>query len=88
MQEVLVFGTKHCPRCNITKKLLEAKGIAYNFIDVDEAQNTAAFDVAIEKVQPSKTLPILKIGEEYVSVANPAVVLSSIGEAKCSSCQL
>lgn len=70
MHEVKIFGTKHCPKCHMVRKLFEAKGIQYTFVDVE--LNPDMFNEIIEKVYPSKSLPIIARGDEYMCVNNAA----------------
>lgn len=30
-----VYGTKSCPKCHATKRLFDAKGIEYEYVDLD-----------------------------------------------------
>lgn len=87
MQEVKIFGTKHCPKCHMVRKLFEAKGIYYTFVDVES--NPDIFNEAIEKVYPSKSLPIIARGDVYTCVDNVAEALGfalDVKEGACDEC--
>lgn len=84
MHEVKIFGTKHCPKCHMVRKLFEAKGIHYTFVDAEHS--TKMFDEAVEKVYPSKSLPIIARGDEYMCVNNAVEALDFVLDVKEDAC--
>ena len=72
MQEVTVYGTTHCPKCQMVKKVFTSSDIPFTFVNLDNDQDKLA-EIA-EKVWPSTSLPIIQCGNKYKAVIN-------IGEA-------
>jgi mycoredoxin len=40
--EIIMYGTTWCPDCHRAKRVFEAKGVAYKWIDLAEDPNAAA----------------------------------------------
>ena len=73
----LLFGTKTCPNCDIVKKKLKEKNVAYEFIDAEEMP-----DLTQEyQVMSAPTLINIK-DEGYDKVVNASNIISFIDKAQ------
>lgn len=60
MPDVRIYTTRVCPYCSAAKDLLEAKGIAYQEIDVTGDPETRTW---LRKATGQRTVPQVFIGE-------------------------
>jgi glutaredoxin 3 len=60
---VTVYGAEWCPPCHTARAYLKSRGVAFDYVNVDE--NQAAGREVAEKTGWT-AIPILKIGEEYI----------------------
>ncbi|ACV50050.1 ribonucleotide-diphosphate reductase subunit alpha [Delftia phage PhiW-14] len=61
-ERTIVYGTKVCPHCNNAKALLKAKGIEFEYIDLQELGKTAAEVTG----RPVRTVPQIYLKGHYV----------------------
>ncbi len=61
--KVTIYGAEWCPPCHMAKNYLKGRGIAYDYVNIDEEQ-----EKGIEVAQKTgwTAIPIIKIGEEYM----------------------
>ncbi len=62
MAEIIVYSTAYCPYCNMAKKLLEGKGLAYQEINVDDK----ALWQDMEAKSGRNTVPQIFIGNTHI----------------------
>ena len=69
----LLFGTKTCPNCEIAKKKLKEKNVAYEFIDAEEMVDLT------EKYEVMSAPTLVTINEDgYDKVVNASNIISYI----------
>jgi len=77
MKPVLVYSTRICPYCMLAKRLLGAKGVAYEevMVDGDTARRT-------EMMQRSgrRTVPQIFIGDTHVGGFDDLAALERAGK--------
>jgi len=61
---VTVYSSAHCPYCEQAKKLLDAKGVAYDVVRVDE--DPKVFEEMLSKSNGLRTVPQIFIGDHHV----------------------
>jgi mycoredoxin len=65
-QSIKVYGTRWCPDCQRAKQVLTKKGIAYEWIDIEEDPASAAY---VEKVNKGyKSVPTIVFTDGSVLV--------------------
>jgi glutaredoxin 3 len=64
MKPVIVYSSAHCPYCEQAKKLLDAKGVAYDVVRVDE--DPQQFEEMLAKSNGLRTVPQIFIGDHHV----------------------
>lgn len=80
MQEqalLTVYGSGICPRCNAVKEYLESKKVPFNYVNVttdDEAMDLLT-------LMGHQTLPVLRIGDKYITEFNIKELNTLIKEA-------
>jgi ribonucleoside-diphosphate reductase alpha chain len=62
-KETIIYGKDNCPYCSAAKKLLDAKGIAYTYVDLVELGKTAAEVTGRPDV---RTVPQIYLEGKYV----------------------
>ncbi|GAB4306165.1 MAG: glutaredoxin family protein [Candidatus Bipolaricaulota bacterium] len=62
-REVIVYSTPTCPWCQVAKRYLEGRGIAYTEVDVS-ADHQAAMDMVRRTGQQG--VPVIEIDGEFV----------------------
>lgn len=62
-REVIVYSTPTCPWCQVAKRYLESKGIAYRDVDV-----SSDYQAALEMVRKTgqQGVPVIEIDGEFV----------------------
>ena len=78
MAVVEIYTTKTCPYCVRAKKLLDAKGVSYQEIDVSEDQNLRQF--MVEKAGGRTSVPQIFINDHYVGGCDDLHALDKAGE--------
>ncbi len=64
MSDVVVYTSTVCPYCIRAKKQLDAKGVAYKELNIDE--NPDYIDEAVRKSGGRTTVPQIFIGDVHV----------------------
>ncbi len=65
MDKFTIFGRPSCGYCRLAKVLLERKGLALNWIDMEQEGITKA-DLEVTIGKPVLTVPQIFHGEEHV----------------------
>ncbi len=69
MNNIVIYGTEGCSKCNITKKLLDAKNIRYEYIlieDLDKLEREKILELA-EK-NSIQNFPIILKNNQIIKV--------------------
>jgi glutaredoxin 3 len=77
MKEITIYSADWCPYCNRAKKLLEAKGLKYKEINVDQHPDMRT--KIVEKTG-MKTIPQIFIGDHFVGGYSELSALDAQGE--------
>lgn len=64
---VAVWSKPQCPYCDMAKRLLEQKGIAYTSVTLGEEFTR---DDVVAKFPTARTFPIIEIDNEYIGGYN------------------
>ncbi|MDX1710865.1 MAG: glutaredoxin 3 [Rhodovibrionaceae bacterium] len=78
MAQIDIYTTMLCPFCFRAKKLLDAKGVDYNEIDV--TMNRAQRNAMMERAGGRHTVPQIFIGETHVGGSDELYALESAGK--------
>ena len=63
MAKVKIYTKSHCPYCEAAKRLLQAKGVSYEEIDVTDDFDKLA---GLAGKTGHQTVPMIFIGEKFV----------------------
>lgn len=63
MNTIIVYGTKFCPYCVAARRLLDAKGVDYEYKAVD---NDLDLRENVMKRSGQRTVPQIWIGEQHI----------------------
>jgi glutaredoxin len=79
--KIFVYALSTCGHCRAAKKLLEQKGVEYDFVDVDLLSKEELKQVLEEvaKVNPQRSFPTLVIGEKVVVGNREDEILEALG---------
>lgn len=77
MKTVTIYSADWCPYCTRAKKLLDAKGILYNEINVDHVKGSREMIIAKTGM---KTIPQIFIGDYFVGGFSELSALDARGE--------
>lgn len=75
--KVVLYGTKFCPYCVAARSLLNAKGIAFDDIAVD---NNRALRAQIAERSGQHTVPQIWLGEQHIGGYTDLYKLESGGD--------
>jgi len=78
MAVVEIYTTKTCPYCVRAKKLLDAKGVSYQEIDVSKDQNLRQF--MVEKAGGRTSVPQIFINDRPMGGCDDLHALDKAGE--------
>jgi glutaredoxin len=82
-KNITMFGTTTCADCNRSKKVLDDKGVSFDFIDLEVVTEAAAM---AEKLAGRKSTPVLSFPDGSVQVeptdAELSAKLAELGLAK------
>ncbi len=73
-KKITMFGTTTCADCNRSKKVLEASGVPYDFIDLEVVSEAAA---VAEQLAGRKSTPVLSFPDGSVQVEPTDAELSA-----------
>ena len=78
MSRISVYSTRICPYCVTAKRLLSAKGAAYDDLRIDQDESARA---EMQKRAPaSRTVPQIFIGETHVGGFDELAALDRAGK--------
>jgi glutaredoxin-like protein NrdH len=79
--EVFIYALSTCGHCKSTKRLMDEKGIAYDFVDVDLLPKDKLNKVLdeIRKINPKTSFPTVKIGDTVIVGYREAEILEALG---------
>ncbi|TID24126.1 glutaredoxin domain-containing protein [Venturia nashicola] len=63
---VAVFSKSNCPYCRATKSLLSSFGAKYYTIELDQVDDGAAIQDALEEITNQRTVPNIFIGKKHI----------------------
>jgi glutaredoxin-like protein len=72
--ELIVYGANWCGDCRRTKRLLDAQGITYTWIDLDEHPEAVAVVERINKGMRSIPTLLFPDGSVMVEPSDPALL--------------
>lgn len=78
MNRISVYSTRICPYCVMAKRLLSAKGVAYDDLRID--QDEAARAEMQERAPASRTVPQIFIGDTHVGGFDELAALDRAGK--------
>lgn len=78
MQKIDIYTKGYCPYCKRARSLLEAKGAAYNNIEIDKQPELR--DGMIERAKGASTVPQIFIGDTHVGGCDDLFALDSQGK--------
>ena len=76
MNPVTVYGTRFCPYCVAAKQLLDAKGLVYQYIAVD---NDHDLRENISRRSGQRTVPQIWIGDSHIGGCDDLYALHYAG---------
>jgi GrxC family glutaredoxin len=76
MSKVTIYTTDYCPFCDAAKSFLQAKGIAFEEIDVSSPEKK----MALKKRTGWMTVPQIFIGDQLIGGYQELVALEQMGE--------
>jgi len=63
---VAVFSKSYCPYCKATKSLLSELGAKYYAIELDQVDDGAAIQDALEEITSQRSVPNIFIGKKHI----------------------
>ena len=78
MSAVVMYSSRFCPYCHAAKRLLEARGVAFEEIDVDFDPERRGEMMA--RAGGRHTVPQIFIGERHVGGCDELYALERAGE--------
>lgn len=78
MQKIDIYTKGYCPYCKRAKSLLEAKGAAYNDIEIDKQPELR--DSMIVRANGGSTVPQIFIGDTHVGGCDDLFALEANGK--------
>ncbi|EHY52495.1 Glutaredoxin [Exophiala dermatitidis] len=62
----VVFSKSYCPYCRATKSLLNEKHAKYYLLELDEVEDGAAIQDALEEITGQRSVPNIFIGQKHI----------------------
>jgi glutaredoxin 3 len=78
MSKVEIYSSMYCPFCHRAKALLQAKGAAFDEIDVD--RDPAARMEMMRRSSGGRTVPQIFIGDNHVGGSDDLAALERAGK--------
>jgi GrxC family glutaredoxin len=75
---VIVYSSMRCPYCEQAKKLLDAKGVSYEVIRVD--QDPRLFEEMLSKSNGLRTVPQIFIDNHHIGGFDALYALEQVGD--------
>ncbi|EXJ81237.1 glutaredoxin 3 [Capronia epimyces CBS 606.96] len=63
---VVVFSKSYCPYCRATKSLLSEKHAKYYLLELDEVDDGAAIQDALEEITGQRSVPNIFIAQKHI----------------------
>ncbi|KAL2223017.1 putative glutaredoxin Grx1 [Thermoascus aurantiacus ATCC 26904] len=63
---VVVFSKSYCPYCNATKKLLSDHGAKYYVMELDQVEDGAAIQDALQEITNQRSVPNIFINRKHI----------------------
>ncbi|OCK82246.1 glutaredoxin domain-containing protein [Lepidopterella palustris CBS 459.81] len=63
---VAVFSKSYCPYCNATKSLLSEMGAKFYAIELDQVDDGAAIQDALEQMTSQRSVPNIFIAQKHI----------------------
>jgi len=64
--QVVVFSKSYCPYCRASKSLLNEKHAKYFLMELDEVDDGAALQDALEELTGQRSVPNIFIGQKHI----------------------
>ena len=79
--KVFLYALSTCGHCRATKKLLDDKGVKYDFVDVDLLSRDELREVLdkVAKVNPQRSFPTILIGDKVIVGNRELEILEALG---------
>jgi glutaredoxin-like protein NrdH len=79
--KVLLYALSTCGHCKAAKRLLEQRGVEYDFVDVDLLSRDELRKVLEEvaKVNPQRSFPTILIGDTVIVGNREDEILEALG---------
>jgi glutaredoxin-like protein NrdH len=80
--EVFIYALSTCGHCRNAKRLLDEKGVKFDFVDVDLLPKDELNKVLdeVRKINPSTSFPTIKIGDKVIVGYQETAILEALGE--------
>jgi glutaredoxin len=80
-RKITLYALSTCGWCRRTKELLNLRKVEYEYCDVDEMTGKEKTETmaAVEKLNPHRSFPTLRIGDEVVIGFDEARITKLIG---------
>ena len=75
MRKAILWGNSGCPNCEKEKELLRAEGYAVEVRDIAACGKNTDLDAFAQLQLQNGTLPVVKIGDEFVMPASVTAAL-------------
>ncbi|TKX18199.1 glutaredoxin [Elsinoe australis] len=63
---VAVFSKSYCPYCKATKELLSKTGAKYEVLELDQIDDGAAIQDALQEITNQRSVPNIFIAKEHI----------------------
>ncbi|PLB46844.1 putative glutaredoxin [Aspergillus steynii IBT 23096] len=63
---VVVFSKSYCPYCNESKKLLNSLGAKFATVELDQLNDGAALQDALQEISSQRTVPNIFIQQKHL----------------------
>ncbi|KAL9618030.1 MAG: hypothetical protein Q9160_007219 [Pyrenula sp. 1 TL-2023] len=63
---VVVFSKSYCPYCKASKALLSEKGAKYYLMELDQVDDGAAIQDALEEITSQRSVPNIFINQKHI----------------------
>ncbi|EEA27536.1 Glutaredoxin [Talaromyces marneffei ATCC 18224] len=64
--KVVVFSKSYCPYCKSTKSLLTSLGAQYYVLELDQVDDGAAIQDALEEITSQRSVPNIFINKQHI----------------------
>ncbi|GCF09750.1 glutaredoxin family protein [Dictyobacter arantiisoli] len=74
-QKIVVYATSWCPDCHFAKRWLDSHGVAYDYVDIEQNDEAAAYVVKLNNGRQS--VPTIVFPDNSILVEPDARALSA-----------